>query len=251
METENNNVLYMHTRKSDGRIFYIGIGSKKRSKSRKGRSDFWYNIVNKHNRNITILAENLSWERACELENKMIAFYGRIMPNPKNKNYGCLCNLTDGGDGGKGRIVSDEEKQGMSERVSGDKNPMFGANGEKNPMFGRVGELHPMFGVKRPDHSTNMSGNKNPMANKTPYEIWVEKYGVEEANKREKSVNEKRSKTLKGNKNAKTVKVMCNITKKVYDTITDAAESIGMSKITLHSWLQIHPHRNKTSFVLI
>jgi hypothetical protein len=136
METENNNVLYMHTRKTDGGIFYIGIGNKKRTKSKRNRSEHWHNTIKKYDYVISILAENLSWERACELEIKMIAFYGRQKPNPKNLNYGCLINQTDGGDGysggfawNKGITPTDEVKSKISNTLKGK------LVGEKNPFY--------------------------------------------------------------------------------------------------------------------
>lgn len=102
----NDTCLYIHTRKSDGRIFYIGIGDKNRPTEKSGRNQYWYNIVNKDDYDVTILVDNLTWERACELETLMIAFYGR-----KDKVGGCLCNLTDGGQGAKGREVSEETRE--------------------------------------------------------------------------------------------------------------------------------------------
>jgi hypothetical protein len=100
--------LYIHTRKSDGGIFYVGIGDKKRPYSKYRRNRYWRYIVNKHDYDVTILKTNMSWEQACDLEIKMISFYGR-----KNKKKGCLVNMTDGGDGTKGAIISEETKEKM------------------------------------------------------------------------------------------------------------------------------------------
>ena len=41
-------------------------------------------------------------------------------------------NETTGGDG-RGRIVSEEEREQMSKRILGEKNPMYGRCGAKNP----------------------------------------------------------------------------------------------------------------------
>jgi len=46
-------------------------------------------------------------------------------------------------------------------------------------------------------------GNKNPMYRKTVYSIWVEKYGMEEANKKLKESNTKKSNSMQGRKNSK------------------------------------------------
>lgn len=104
----------MHTRASDGGIFYIGIGDIKRPFKRSNRTKFWKHIVNKHGYNIQIIAENLTWENACDLEKKYIAFYGR-----RDKNQGCLVNLTDGGDGVCGFIHSEEARKKISEANKG------------------------------------------------------------------------------------------------------------------------------------
>jgi hypothetical protein len=115
-EITKDTCLYMHTRKSDGRIFYIGIGDKDRPTDKNGRNNHWYNTVNKYDYDVTILVEGLTWEEACGFEIKMIAFYGRRKPNPNNPNYGCLVNMTDGGQGAKGRIVSEETRETIRQK---------------------------------------------------------------------------------------------------------------------------------------
>ena len=106
-----------------------------------------------------VLLENLTWERACEIEIKMISFYGRA-----DLGLGTLVNWTDGGEGAKN--PSEEARKKLSDRTKGENNPMFGAYGELNPMYGRCGELHPFFGVERLDHSKKMTGEGNPMYGK-------------------------------------------------------------------------------------
>jgi hypothetical protein len=99
-------------------------------------------------------------------------------------------------------------------------------------------------------NSKTMSGEGNPMFGRTPYQIWLEELGKEEADRREKEINKKRSISGKGNKNAKMVRVKCTETDVIYESITEAAKAIGMKHPTLHSWLN-NPHRNKTTLVLI
>lgn len=114
MDEKNKYCLYQHTRKSDSRIFYIGIGDNKRPYSKKGRNKYWKHIVNKHDYNVKILVDTISWERACELEKLMISFYGRI-----DKKEGVLVNLTDGGEGTKGRNHSEKTKKILKEKMIG------------------------------------------------------------------------------------------------------------------------------------
>jgi hypothetical protein len=153
METENKYCLYQHTRKTDGRIFYIGIGDVKRPFEKSSRNQYWKNIVKKYGYNIVILVEGISWERACELEKLMISFYGR-----KDKKEGVLCNKTDGGEGTIGRIYSQETKNKIGNKTKERLN-----NGWINPMTGKNHSNK----VKK-DHSIRMKGkfegSKNPKA---------------------------------------------------------------------------------------
>jgi len=150
-------------------------------------------------------------------------------------------------EGNKNKVITDEFREKIRERVSGENNPMFGRTGELNPMFGRTGELHPSFGIERPEHSKRMSGEGNPMFNRTPYEIWVENFGKEEADKLNDEANKKRSETLMGNKNAKMNRVICMDTNVIYESVKEAAKSVNMAYGTLYTWLTTKPHLNKTS----
>jgi hypothetical protein len=107
----NRFVLYMHTRKTDGGIFYIGIGDKNRPNQKSGRNNHWTNTVKKHGRIVTILVEGMTWERACELEKMMIAFYGR-----SDLKLGPLVNETDGGEGAYGRQMSDKTRETLRKK---------------------------------------------------------------------------------------------------------------------------------------
>jgi hypothetical protein len=73
------------------------------------------------NIDIEILLDNLTWEHACEKEKEFISLYGRI-----DKGTGILANLTDGGDGTIGLLVSKEKRGIMSNRFKGENNPMYG-----------------------------------------------------------------------------------------------------------------------------
>jgi hypothetical protein len=146
METQDT-CLYIHTRKNDGGIFYIGIGDEKRPYSKANRNQYWNNVVNKYDYNVTILKTNMSWEKACDLEIKMIAFYGRIIPYKENLNYGCLVNMSDGGEGNKGAVWSEESRLNHS--------------GKKNPFFEKTHS--DKFKKKKSEISI---GGKNPKARK-------------------------------------------------------------------------------------
>lgn len=100
--------MYRHRRLDTNEIFYIGMGYLKRaySKDAAKRNQIWNRIVNKTEYKVEIVAENLSWEDACELEEFLILLYGR-----KDLKTGTLANLTNGGDGSKGCSPSKETRK--------------------------------------------------------------------------------------------------------------------------------------------
>ena len=88
-------VVYRHRRLDNHEVFYVGIGkTEKRAYSKWNRNAHWKNITSKYGYNVELLAEDLSWEDACELECFLIGEYGR-----KDLGTGRLVNMTDGGEG--------------------------------------------------------------------------------------------------------------------------------------------------------
>ena len=112
-------VLYIH-KTPENVVFYIGIGTNKRSREKTGRSVFWNRVVKKYGYNIEILSDNLTWENAQEAEIQLIKLYGR-----RDLGLGDLVNMTDGGDGLQGYSFSNEAKEKMSINRKGDKSPLF------------------------------------------------------------------------------------------------------------------------------
>lgn len=110
--------IYTHS-KPNGEIFYVGKGTAKRAYKTSQRNKFWWNIVNKYDYKVKIVKYFATDEEAAVAETKLIAKY--------RKEGVKLVNQTDGGDGGSaGRIWSDKTRKKLSERVMGEKNPMFG-----------------------------------------------------------------------------------------------------------------------------
>jgi len=110
-------IVYRHRKETNLEVFYIGIGkSIKRAynKDRGKRNNLWSKIVNKHNYIVEVVATDLTWEEACELEILMISEYGRI-----NIETGTLCNMTDGGEGTIGLIRTEEHCKKISESKKG------------------------------------------------------------------------------------------------------------------------------------
>jgi hypothetical protein len=111
--------------------FYIGIGSDSTynrayeiKKSR--RNIVWSRITSKSEIEVEIMLDGLTWDEACEKEIEFIKLYGRL-----DLGNGILSNLTDGGDGTLGIIVSEEKRKKSSERHSGKNNPMYGKSHPK------------------------------------------------------------------------------------------------------------------------
>lgn len=108
-------IVYRHTRLDTNEVFYIGIGkNEKRAYSKFCRNNFWHKIVNKTQYSVEIIATTETWELACELEMFLIEHYGR-----RNKGEGTLVNMTDGGDGATGQIMSVESREKMSKAKKG------------------------------------------------------------------------------------------------------------------------------------
>ena len=130
-------IVYRHRRLDTNKIFYIGIGkTKRRITSKDSRNKYWKNIINKTRYDSEIIAENLTWEDACELESFLIQLYGR-----KDNNTGILSNMTDGGDGSKGFKHTEEFKEKikikMHNRKISDKTRLKMSESAKNRPFSK------------------------------------------------------------------------------------------------------------------
>ena len=99
--------VYVHKRKTDGSIFYVGKGCGKRAWKKVCRSDWWKRIEAKHGRTVEIIKRDLTEDEAFSFEAEMVAKIGRET----------LCNLTDGGEGGK--CPSEETRRKMSAAQKG------------------------------------------------------------------------------------------------------------------------------------
>lgn len=215
--------LYMHTSKTDGRIFYIGIGNERRPYRKDARNKDWRNFVKDNGYDVTILVENLTWQEACELEIKMIAFYGR-----EDKVGGSLLNKTDGGDGNKNPSEEQRKKMSDSQKRIGNKPPS------------RKGQKQSEESRKR------MSNSKKKMSEETKKKIGQAGIG----RKVSKETRNKMSMSRSGSKSALAKKVLNTKTGVYYNTITEAAKVYGVNRRTMGYWLN-GQLKNKTTLVLV
>lgn len=110
MKSEKRFYVYVHRRKTDDKIFYVGKGASCRARSPHGRSIWWLRIKNKHGRKIEYVKKGMYEPCSHTLEKIIIHTIGR-------EN---LCNLTDGGEGNSG--ITEENRANKSNNFSGKNN---------------------------------------------------------------------------------------------------------------------------------
>lgn len=94
---KNDAYVYVHIKGSDGTVFYVGKGTKRRAWDRRKRNPWWRSIVAKHGLEVAIVKDGMSESCAFSLERALIRAYA-----------GTLCNLTDGGEGASGYRHTEE-----------------------------------------------------------------------------------------------------------------------------------------------
>ncbi len=117
--------------KFDNEPFYIGYGKNDRMYQHLMSHELKENTIKVHkikkmfalglNPILVKLRENLSCDDAKLQEIELIKFFGRI-----NNNTGCLSNLTDGGEGVKNIVYTEEMLRVRSENATGEKNSFYG-----------------------------------------------------------------------------------------------------------------------------
>ena len=120
--------VYAYFRKTTLTPYYIGKG-------KNGRAwDKTHGIKVPADRSrIKILETNLSEIGAFAIERRMIAWYGR-----KDTGTGILRNLTDGGDGGSGRVVTPDARKKSSISNKGKKRSNESCENIRNGQLNRA-----------------------------------------------------------------------------------------------------------------
>jgi len=115
--------VYQHLKSDTGEIFYVGKGMGRRAHDSYHRSKYWKNIVAKHGVTVEFLRIDITEPESLELEIVTIERY--------RKKGLQIINMTDGGDGTTGYSHTDEHKQMMSAKQSGENNPRYGKVGTR------------------------------------------------------------------------------------------------------------------------
>lgn len=98
--------IYLHRRADTGEVFYIGKGSGRRAWATQYRTDYWRRVKDKYGIVIEILERFDKESDAFKHEKAVIALHRAAGLR--------ICNITDGGEGASGNVMSDRAKQLIS-----------------------------------------------------------------------------------------------------------------------------------------
>jgi hypothetical protein len=183
--------------REDRRPYYIGKGQGGRIYSKQRNIN-----QPKDKSRIISLKQNLTEEEAFKHEIYMISVFGR-----KDLQTGILHNKTNGGDGGSGRVMSEECKRNLSESRKGENNPAYGKSPSKETKR-KMSDAH------KGKQLSEKTKRKISEANKNPSEETIKKMRearknlseetrrkLSEANRGRKKSEETRRKIGEANKN--------------------------------------------------
>lgn len=183
--------MYRHTNKKNGKVYmgithdletrWSGNGTQYRRFCNGTRPAPFYAAILKYGWDgfeHEVIAEELTLAEACKMEIDLIAQHRSNISRYGRRANGY--NLTDGGEGTRGRFRTEKEKARLSECMSGDGNPMYGRKHTESAkekisahMSGRyVGSRSVLFGKhpsedsrrKMSESHADVSGGKNPRA---------------------------------------------------------------------------------------
>ena len=226
MKSNNYYCVYVHICPNDKKYYgYTSLQPEKRwgnGRGYKNQSDFYNDILFYGWNNIKhlIIADNLSKEEAELLEEQLIR-----TNRTYDSNYGYNKFI--------GSKHTDEQKEAMSERMSGTNNPMFGRThtDEVKAKLSKISKGKVISEEQKVQQSKAMSGKNNPMFGKTHSK--EAKAKISKTHKGKILSDETKAK-MSGANNHSAKKVICITTMMVFNTIKEGANyySIDRSSIT-------------------
>jgi hypothetical protein len=111
---------------------------------------------------IIFLKQNLTEEEAFKHEIYMIAVFGRI-----NLGTGILHNMTNGGEGGSGRVLSEETRRKLSDANRGKNHPNYGKTTSLETKAKMSASKKNMSDETRAKYSAANTGENHPFYGKT------------------------------------------------------------------------------------
>ena len=152
--------VYAYLRKNDRTPYYIGKGTGNRAYDK-------HNItVPVDKSRIIFLETNLTELGAFAIERRIIRWYGR-----KDNGTGILRNMTDGGEGSYGAIVSTKTRNKLSQIMTGKnkgkkRNFPSPLKGKVSPLLGRPSPLKGTTNKKKGTKQTTPAWNKGLESNR-------------------------------------------------------------------------------------
>jgi group I intron endonuclease len=196
---DKNWCVYIHTNKSNNKV-YIGITSRNPAdrwgfngyKYHKNQPVF-YRAIKKYgwdNFDHIIFADHLVEDEAKHMEVLLIALYKSNCTKYKNPSYGY--NMTDGGDGSAGRIISEETRQKMRDRATG---RVFSLETRAKLSEQRKGENGSFFGKHHSENTKNIISTKahSRLLNPTNHPMYGKHHSVESNKKNMESQSTRRA----------------------------------------------------------
>lgn len=120
------------------RCFYVGKGLESRPQSSRQRNHKWYAIVKRLGIRVEVCLGPVTNEEACDWEILNIELEKTFTTNhDHNDDNDIGCNLDRGGRGVVGYVWTKQQRKNVSERITGEGNPMFGKRGVDSPNFGK------------------------------------------------------------------------------------------------------------------
>ena len=114
----NEYYVYRYIRLDTNTPFYVGKGKEKRAYKLNDRNRYFKNIIKTVPYELEFICEDMTEDRAFNKEIEFIKLY-------KDAGY-CEANLSNGGEGPSGTIVSKETRAKLSALKAGSKHPQYG-----------------------------------------------------------------------------------------------------------------------------